>query len=63
LQIDVHYSLPKDDDVTGPCNREKNNGTLLLTLKSGRNLPIDEVGRVFSAYGEIKSIRPADGSE
>lgn len=58
-EIDVHYSLPKESEMSGACDREKNQGTLLLRLKSGRNILSDLVRQTFSEFGTIKAIRNA----
>ncbi|KAL9716348.1 hypothetical protein Ac2012v2_000795 [Leucoagaricus gongylophorus] len=62
--IDVHYSLPRDDQK-GP-ERERNQqfqGTLQVTLRaspSGQPIDDTEVRRKFQAFGDIKSVRPAN---
>jgi hypothetical protein len=58
LQIDVHYSLPRADEVSGICDREKNQGTLRLGLVNGREANPVLVRRVFSGFGDIKELRP-----
>ncbi|GHJ87174.1 hypothetical protein NliqN6_3576 [Naganishia liquefaciens] len=55
--IDVHFSLPKAEEVSGECTREKNQGALELRLKSGRPITNEDVQRAFSMYGQIKDIR------
>lgn len=60
--IDVHYSLPRDDQKGQ--DREKNQqfqGTLQVTLRSSPSgQPIDdgEVRRKFQQFGDVKSVRP-----
>ncbi|MBW0538062.1 hypothetical protein O181_077777 [Austropuccinia psidii MF-1] len=56
--IDVHYSLPKDNELERRCDRDKNQATLFLAI-SGANRVIDdeELKVKFSAYGEIRSIK------
>ncbi|KXN88923.1 Protein MEI2-like 2 [Leucoagaricus sp. SymC.cos] len=62
--IDVHYSLPRDDQK-GP-ERERNQqfqGTLQVTLRaspSGQPIDDNEIRRKFQAFGDIKSIRPVN---
>ncbi|KAI9250316.1 hypothetical protein BY458DRAFT_524762 [Sporodiniella umbellata] len=57
-QIDVHYSLPKEEEEKAKCDRTKNQGTLLYTLKQS-NSPLDdhELHQYFSQFGEVKAIR------
>ncbi|KZT08605.1 uncharacterized protein LAESUDRAFT_44908 [Laetiporus sulphureus 93-53] len=57
--IDVHYSLPRDDGGRG--DKDKNQGTLIVTLRSSASgQPIDdnEVRRKFQQFGDVKSVRP-----
>ncbi|EGG01666.1 uncharacterized protein MELLADRAFT_78947 [Melampsora larici-populina 98AG31] len=56
--IDVHYSLPKDNELERRCDRDKNQATLFLAI-SGANRAIDdgELNDKFSVYGEIRSIK------
>lgn len=60
--IDVHYSLPRDDQRG--AEREKNQqmqGVLQCTLRSSpTGQPIDEgeVRRKFQASGDLKAVRP-----
>ncbi|KAF7726661.1 hypothetical protein EC973_008535 [Apophysomyces ossiformis] len=57
-KIDVHYSLPKEEEENTRCDRTKNQGTLLLTLQnSDSTLQDDELYEYFKPYGEIKVIR------
>ncbi|KAL4070508.1 hypothetical protein J3A83DRAFT_4243754 [Scleroderma citrinum] len=61
--IDVHYSLPRDDQKQG-ADRERNQqfqGFLIVTLKDSRH-PIDhnEVRRKFQQFGDVKSVTPMD---
>ncbi|OZJ03401.1 hypothetical protein BZG36_04013 [Bifiguratus adelaidae] len=57
-EIDVHYSLPKEQEAAREAEAGMNQGTLLLTLKGTNNpLEIDEVHRYFSSYGEVKLVR------
>ncbi|CEG75176.1 hypothetical protein RMATCC62417_10267 [Rhizopus microsporus] len=57
-QIDVHYSLPKEEEEKAKCDRTKNQGTLLYTLKNSSS-PLDdnELHQYFSQFGEVKAIR------
>ncbi|KAH7105153.1 hypothetical protein BKA62DRAFT_438382 [Auriculariales sp. MPI-PUGE-AT-0066] len=62
--IDVHYSLPRADEQSGRCDRDKNQGTLHLVLRnSGSGMPLDdnEVRRKFQQFGDVKSVRPGNG--
>ncbi|EKM83987.1 hypothetical protein AGABI1DRAFT_96937 [Agaricus bisporus var. burnettii JB137-S8] len=62
--IDVHYSLPRDDQK-GP-ERERNQqfqGTIQVTLRaspSGQPIDDNEVRRKFQSFGDIKSVRPVN---
>ncbi|KAI0830801.1 hypothetical protein BC628DRAFT_1486999 [Trametes gibbosa] len=61
--IDVHYSLPRDDNGKGADRQREQElqGTLLVTLRnSPTNQPIDdgEVRRKFQQFGDVKSVRP-----
>ncbi|KAI8368872.1 hypothetical protein EDC96DRAFT_441073, partial [Choanephora cucurbitarum] len=57
-KIDVHYSLPKEEEEKARCDRTKNQGTLLYTLKNTNNeLDDHELQSYFSQFGEVKAIR------
>lgn len=57
-QIDVHYSLPRDEDQQQHCDRDKNQGTLFVLLRGGTEPLTEEVLRAtFSPFGEIRNIR------
>ncbi|KAF8559926.1 hypothetical protein OG21DRAFT_1502271 [Imleria badia] len=60
--IDVHYSLPRDDQKQGGSDRERNQqyqGCLIVTLKDSRQLIDDnEVRRKFQQFGDVKSVMP-----
>lgn len=52
---DVHYSLPRESDLSRPCNRDKGQGTLLIVLQGAQRAPdLDELRRAFAPYGDIK---------
>ncbi|KAF8203924.1 hypothetical protein BJ912DRAFT_219059 [Pholiota molesta] len=59
--IDVHYSLPRDDQKGN--DREKNQqlqGTLQVTLRnsvSGQAIDDNEVRRKFQQFGDVKSVK------
>ncbi|CAM0138399.1 unnamed protein product [Umbelopsis sp. WA50703] len=59
-KIDVHYSLPKEEERKAKCDRDKNQGTLLFTL-IGTNHHVDnnELTNFLSRYGDVKSVRPS----
>ncbi|KAG6842403.1 hypothetical protein C0991_007533 [Blastosporella zonata] len=66
--IDVHYSLPRDDNARS--DRDKNQqlqGTLQVTLRnsaSGAPLDDNEVRRKFQQFGDVKTVTPVgDRSE
>ncbi|KDN43553.1 hypothetical protein K437DRAFT_151639 [Tilletiaria anomala UBC 951] len=57
-KLDIHYSLPKEEDQQKRCDRDKNQGTLFVLLRKGsRALQDADVYQVFLPFGEIKSIR------
>ncbi|KGB79775.2 hypothetical protein CNBG_5613 [Cryptococcus deuterogattii R265] len=56
--IDVHYSLPRSEEVTGACTAEKNQGTILVSLHPSRALDLNEIGRIAAQYGDIKDVLP-----
>ncbi|WWD21604.1 hypothetical protein CI109_106090 [Kwoniella shandongensis] len=56
--IDVHYSLPRADDQKGDCDREKNQGSIMVYVHPPRVIHDNEVGRLGEQCGEIKSVRP-----
>ncbi|KAF8578612.1 hypothetical protein K439DRAFT_1654783 [Ramaria rubella] len=58
--IDVHYSLPRGDEQQQECDRDKNQGTLLVTLRnsiSGQPIDDTEVRRKFQQFGDVKSVK------
>ncbi|CEP10888.1 hypothetical protein [Parasitella parasitica] len=57
-KIDVHYSLPKEEEERAKCDRTKNQGTLLYTLKNANSELNDfELQSYFGRFGDIKAIR------
>ncbi|WVW78291.1 hypothetical protein I302_100245 [Kwoniella bestiolae CBS 10118] len=56
--IDVHYSLPRDKDLIGDCDREKNQGSILIFVHPPRVVNEYELGRMCEQYGDVKSIKP-----
>lgn len=57
-RLDVHYSLPRESDMTKRCDREKDQGTLFILLKKAQGeLNDEEVRATFAQFGEIKSLR------
>lgn len=62
--LDVHYSLPKDEDQQQHCDREKNQGTLFALVR-GATEPVtdDNVRALFAPFGEIREIRPYKDKE
>ncbi|PWY98896.1 hypothetical protein BCV70DRAFT_201681 [Testicularia cyperi] len=59
--IDIHYSLPREEDKAQRCDREKNQGTLFTTLKQPTEPLTDEmVYNVFGEFGDIKLVRSLD---
>ncbi|KAG9120904.1 hypothetical protein FRC07_003368 [Ceratobasidium sp. 392] len=60
--IDVHYSLPRGDEQAGRCERDKNQGTLLIALRqSNQSIDDHELRRRFSQFGDVKQITAVDG--
>lgn len=56
--LDVHYSLPKEEDQQQHCDREKNQGTLFVLVRNATEPITDEGMRNhFSPFGEIREIR------
>ncbi|KAG2188871.1 hypothetical protein INT44_004011 [Umbelopsis vinacea] len=57
-KIDVHYSLPKEEERKAKCDADKNQGTLLFSLV-GTNHHIDnaELTQYLTRYGDVKSVR------
>lgn len=51
-QIDVHYSIPKDN----PSEKDANQGTLVV-FNLDPSVTHDELMKYFGKYGEIKEIR------
>lgn len=57
-RMDVHYSLPRESDMTKRCDKDKDQGTLFILLKKAQGeLNDDELRATFSQFGEIKSLR------
>ena len=56
--LDLHYSLPKEEDQQKRCDRDKNQGTLFIVLRRAeRALTEQDVEICFGPFGEIKGIR------
>ncbi|KAI3648954.1 hypothetical protein MP228_006808 [Amoeboaphelidium protococcarum] len=54
--LDVHYSLPKDEDMQSrQCDRDKNQGTLLITFKDSEQ-PLDDA-KLKEHFGKLKSFK------
>ncbi|RUS31711.1 hypothetical protein BC938DRAFT_477245 [Jimgerdemannia flammicorona] len=61
-KIDVHFSLPKEEEENQKCDRDKNQGTLFITLRDGKDpLDNDELMKYFSQFGDVKIIREYKG--
>ncbi|WVQ69401.1 uncharacterized protein L199_007618 [Kwoniella botswanensis] len=56
--IDVHYSLPRDKDLIGDCDREKNQGSILVFVHPPRVINEYELGRMCEQFGDVKTIKP-----
>lgn len=56
--LDVHFSLPKDEDQQQHCDRTKNQGTLFVSLLEATQPLTDEALQAkFVEFGDIRSIR------
>ncbi|WFD21632.1 hypothetical protein MEQU1_000287 [Malassezia equina] len=56
--LDVHFSLPKDEDQQQHCDRTKNQGTLFISLLEATQPLTDEALQAkFVEFGDIRSIR------
>ncbi|PKI83026.1 hypothetical protein MVES_003011 [Malassezia vespertilionis] len=56
--IDVHYSLPKEEDQQQHCDREKNQGTLFLLVRDAQEPIADDALRAhFGQFGDIRDMR------
>ncbi|KAH8110594.1 hypothetical protein DFH11DRAFT_1619149 [Phellopilus nigrolimitatus] len=61
--IDVHYSLPRPDEQGNKEPKERNQGTLLVTLRnsaSGQPIDDNEVRRKFQQFGDVKNVKPGE---
>ncbi|KAJ7826093.1 hypothetical protein B0H14DRAFT_3110689 [Mycena olivaceomarginata] len=58
--IDVHYSLPQDDQSKGGDKNQQLQGCLQVTLRSSPSGQIDdnEVRHKFEQFGDVKSVKP-----
>ncbi|WFD25321.1 hypothetical protein MNAN1_000290 [Malassezia nana] len=56
--LDVHFSLPKDEDQQQHCDRTKNQGTLFVALEDASEPLTEEALQAkFIEFGDIRSIR------
>ncbi|WFD18258.1 hypothetical protein MCAP1_000457 [Malassezia caprae] len=56
--LDVHFSLPKDEDQQQHCDRTKNQGTLFVAVEGATEPLTDEaLQSKFVEYGDIRSLR------
>mgnify|MGYP001759574649 FL=1 len=56
--LDVHFSLPKDEDEQQHCDRTKNQGTLFVAVLDATEPVTDEaLQSKFVEYGDIRSVR------
>lgn len=57
--LDIHFSLPREEEQNQHCDREKNQGTLFIILKQSKvPLEDDSLRHFLSQWGEVKHIRP-----
>ncbi|GAC98550.1 hypothetical protein PHSY_006144 [Pseudozyma hubeiensis SY62] len=62
--INIHYSLPREEDKAQRCDRDKNQGTLFTVLKGAQqDLDDDAVRQVFAEFGDLKKIRDYPGQK
>ncbi|CDW96601.1 hypothetical protein [Sporisorium scitamineum] len=62
--INIHYSLPREEDKAQRCDRDKNQGTLFTVLKgANQDLNEDAVREVFAEFGDLKKIRDYPGQK
>ena len=56
--LDVHFSLPKEEDQQQHCDRDKNQGTLFVVVENATEPLTDDVlTATFAPFGEIRSTR------
>ncbi|KAK1921700.1 hypothetical protein DB88DRAFT_498925 [Papiliotrema laurentii] len=60
--IDVHFSLPRDEDVSKACTKDKNQGSILVTVRGNRQLNEMELGKMCEQFGEVRSVRSGRGA-
>ena len=60
VQIDVHYSLPREEEKRRAANSDKNQGSLLVRVL-GSTQPFSEytLRNKCASFGDIKDISPA----
>ncbi|GAC74762.1 protein Mei2 [Moesziomyces antarcticus T-34] len=62
--INIHYSLPREEDKAQRCDRDKNQGTLFSVLKNAQQDLTDEaIRQAFAEFGDIKKIRDYPGQK
>ncbi|SPO32424.1 uncharacterized protein UTRI_02981 [Ustilago trichophora] len=62
--INIHYSLPREEDKAQRCDREKNQGTLFTVLKGAtQDLTDEAVHQVFGEFGDVKKVRDYPGQK
>ncbi|RXK40916.1 hypothetical protein M231_01764 [Tremella mesenterica] len=54
--IDVHYSLPKPEDLQGQCERDSNQGSVMCILHHQRILNESDIGRCAANFGAVKLV-------
>jgi hypothetical protein len=61
-QVDIHYSTPKAEDLGKRCDRDKNQGTVLLELSGTKQeFTQQELQSHLSQFGDIKDVRIVGG--
>lgn len=59
----MHYSLPKEEEKSGRCDRDKNQGTVVVTVRNEPSIDEYELRRVCERYGVLKGIFPCRDPE
>ncbi|ODO08598.1 hypothetical protein L198_00329 [Cryptococcus wingfieldii CBS 7118] len=54
--IDVHYSLPRPEEIATACSADKNQGSILIVAHPPRPLNLSDVRRMAERYGDIKDV-------
>ena len=56
--LDMHYSLPRDEDQQKHCDRDQNQGTLFVVAEKSTEPLTDELMLArFGQFGDVKNVR------